>query len=951
MSGDPRLPGLFAEAAELPAGERVAWLDLLRAREPDLAADLDALLAASAGDGGMLDAPPALLDDLGDGAAQEEAGTLQRVGPYRILREVGRGGMGRVFLAEEEGEHFRRRVALKVLESGHLGAEAERRFRDEVRILASLEHPGIARFLDGGRAPEGTWFLALEFVEGVGLLDHARTHSLRIDERVRLVLAVLDAVSHAHERLVVHRDLKPANILVGADGSPRLLDFGIAKLIDPESGDDGTVTRTELRALTPAYASPEQFRGERATIASDVYSLGVILYELLAGVRPYRTSSTSRAALERAVLDEDPEPPSTAARRTDTTREGGAGTQPRGPRLGPDLDAICLKALRKQPAERYPSAAALAEDLRRYLAGEPVAARRGGRRYRLARLLRRHRPRLATGGALALAAAALLWAALHRSGPHASPDAPVPAATLPATTLAGQPFPATRESSASVEDLQRRFAAEPSSVAAGAELVRALVRDNRAQEAAVVIGRLRQIPGATGDPIVDYLEAMVATNLDEPQRALALNTRALATAEATGRRELLGRLHGALGRNLSDLGRREEARAELQKALVAADASGDLDTTVRTLNDLAIEELTRGRFAEGERLLLEALAASRKLGDERRTGAALHNLGGLAMQRGRADVGVARYREAAEIFARLPSPRREAISLGDLSHALHTLGRADEAKEPLERAIARLREVGDDTSLAYTLCYRAGAALDAGELAGVEADAQAVEVAARASGSQTDLGLAQVLRGRLAAARGDVATGRRQLAGARRIFGEAGEVDLAAEAGLAAAQLELAAGRGDEAARLAKESAASYAEGTDTDIAFGTALLLARADVAAGRVDEARRRLAALGPDAARRPNVTLRLQLLAARAEIARAARHPADARRDLETAVALARVSGRRLAELDLRLLLAEVQRDEGRVADALATARAVRDDAARRGLAGLERRAREVEDARSP
>ena len=304
MSTDPRLPELFAQGAEVPAAERDAWLAELRAAEPALAADVAALLAAAERDGGLLDAaPPAA--ELADAVPPDdgEAPQPSRIGAYRIVRELGRGGMGRVFLAEQEGDGFRRTVALKVIERGDLGAEAVRRFRDEVRILASLEHPGIARFLDGGRTSDGTWFLALEYVEGVSLLEHARAQGLSVDERVRLFLAVLEAVAHAHGRSVVHRDLKPANVLVGSDGRPRLLDFGIAKLVDPEeAGDDGTLTRTELRAFTPAYASPEQFRGERATAAADVYSLGVILYELLAGVRPYRTTSSSRVELERAVL-------------------------------------------------------------------------------------------------------------------------------------------------------------------------------------------------------------------------------------------------------------------------------------------------------------------------------------------------------------------------------------------------------------------------------------------------------------------------------------------------------------------------------------------------------------------------------------------------------------------------------------------------------------------------
>ncbi|HEV8631765.1 MAG TPA: serine/threonine-protein kinase, partial [Thermoanaerobaculia bacterium] len=860
MSTDPRLPDLFAEACELTAAERRTWLADLQRREPALAAELATLLAAGDRGGTWLDSPPPA--PLGEPLLADRP-PAERLGPYRIVREIGRGGMGRVYLAEEEGEHFHREVALKVLEHGDLGTEAVRRFRDEVRILASLEHPGIARFLDGGRAEDGTWFLALEYVEGVGLLDHATAHELDVDARVRLFLAVLEPVEHAHGRLVVHRDLKPANILVGADGRPRLLDFGISKLIDPEAGDDGTLTRTELRAFTPAYASPEQFRGERATVASDVYSLGVILYELLAGVRPYRTSSSSRAELERAVLEEDPEPPSTASRRGHETPEAGNTTERRRPRVGRDLDAICLQALRKQPADRYASAAGLADDLRRYLAGQPVSARRGGRRYRLARLVRRNRARVATAGASALVAGALVWGALHQS---AAPPAP-----RPQPTPSPRPFPLT-EGLGSIEELQRRFAASPESIAAGASLVSVLVREGRSQEAALVIGRLRQLPGGANDPLVDYSESVVATNLDEPQRALALSTRALATAQATGRGELVARVRAARARSLSDLGRRDEARAELERALREAELGGDQATLARTLNDLAIEELSRGRLAEGERLLQRALAINRAVGDRRRTATILHNLAGLAMRRGRPDLAEPQYREAATTHHELGGSRREAMSLGDLAHTLFELGRPVEAGPPLEQAIATLRRVDDDTSLAYVLTYRAAAALDGGRLEDVAGDIREIETAARASGNQASLAMAEELRGRAAALRGDLTGGRRWLAEARRILEEAGDVDLAAESGLLAAAMELAAGNRPAAARLAEQSAASYGGGGDTDIAFGAATLLARADCEAGRLDAARHRLAALGPAAERRPSVPLRLRFLATRAALARA-------------------------------------------------------------------------------
>jgi serine/threonine-protein kinase len=220
--------------------------------------------------------------------------------------------MGRVFLAEEVREDFRRSVALKIIDRPGPGPDTVRRFRDEVRILASLEHPGIARFFDGGRTPDGTWFLALEYVEGEDLLTYVRRRGLGLRERVELFVQVLDAVDFAHRRLIVHRDLKPSNVLVDTGGRAKLLDFGISKIVEPGSGDEATLTET--RAFTPDYASPEQIRGARATVATDVYSLGVMLYELLAGRRPF--SRKRDGDLDADSLARDPEPPSTRVRTT-----------------------------------------------------------------------------------------------------------------------------------------------------------------------------------------------------------------------------------------------------------------------------------------------------------------------------------------------------------------------------------------------------------------------------------------------------------------------------------------------------------------------------------------------------------------------------------------------------------------------------------------------------------
>jgi hypothetical protein len=402
-SDDPRrLAELFATLRPLDETARARRLAEIGAGDGELAAELGRLLAEAErrGEDWPLDRAP--WRELGAAASTLAASPPSRIGPYRVERLLGRGGMGLVYLAQQEGEGFARPVALKVVVPGGAGAEVERRFREERRILAGLEHPGIARFYDAGRAADGTWFLALEYVEGEDLLAFVRGRRLDLRDRVALFLEVLDAVDFAHRRLVVHRDLKPANVLVGADGRARLLDFGISKIVDPDEDALSTATRTEHRAFTPAYASPEQLRGEPAAVAADVYSLGVMLYEILAGRRPFDRRPGALGELAGGARGRVPEPPSRVARGLVPEVEEAAEIRWR--ELRGDLDAIALKALRPEAESRYPSAAAFAQDLRRWLAGEPVEARRGGRRYRLAKFAGRHR--------LALAAAAGIVAAL-----------------------------------------------------------------------------------------------------------------------------------------------------------------------------------------------------------------------------------------------------------------------------------------------------------------------------------------------------------------------------------------------------------------------------------------------------------------------------------------------------------------------------------------------------------
>jgi len=321
-----------------------------------------------------------------------------RIGPYRVLKELGRGGMGRVYLATRADEQYRKGVAIKVI-----GAEVDRdevvsRFRRERQILASLDHPNISRFLDGGATPDGRPYFVMEYVDGRPIDQYCDRQRLAIPERLTLFRELCSAVEYAHRNLIVHRDIKPGNILVSTEGVPKLLDFGIAKLVNPAfSGNAGTMTGL---MMTPEYASPEQVRGEPVTTTSDVYSLGVLLYLLLTGRPPYRFKSRQTVDVLRAVCDDEPEKPSTAVGRT---QQAAGGPKPEelslareeNPqqlrrRLSGDLDTMLLKALRKEPSRRYPSVEAFSEDVRRYLEGLPIRARKATFSYRTGKFLQRN---------------------------------------------------------------------------------------------------------------------------------------------------------------------------------------------------------------------------------------------------------------------------------------------------------------------------------------------------------------------------------------------------------------------------------------------------------------------------------------------------------------------------------------------------------------------------------
>jgi serine/threonine protein kinase len=314
------------------------------------------------------------------------------IGDYRILSLIGSGGMGDVYLAEDQQLH--RKVALKIVRRGLDSGNIIRRFQREEQILASLTHPNIARLYGGAVTSEGVPYFVMEYVEGARLNHFCVEKKLNIPERLQLFRKICSAVSYAHQHLVIHRDLKPANIRVTSDGEPKLLDFGIAKFLDPQTSEFAEQTMTLLGVMTPEYASPEQVRGETMTTASDVYSLGVVLYELLTGQKPYQIANRTPANVERAIMEQEPQRPSTTAASSDGGRQPAIAS---GKSLRGDLDNIILMAMRKEPARRYQSVAEFSEDIRRHLDGLPVIARKDTLAYRSAKFLKRNRIGVAAG--------------------------------------------------------------------------------------------------------------------------------------------------------------------------------------------------------------------------------------------------------------------------------------------------------------------------------------------------------------------------------------------------------------------------------------------------------------------------------------------------------------------------------------------------------------------------
>lgn len=424
-----RLNEIFAATLALDTGKRAAFLDEHCA--PDLRTEVEAMLAAhhevAAQKFLEADAFDAARRVLADPEA-EEALKGKRIGSYRIVREIGRGGMGAVFLATRED--FKKRVALKIIKRGMDTDDIVRRFERERKVLAALNHPNIAQLLDGGTTDDGMPFFVMEFVEGLPVTEFCDREKLNIEERLKLFRKICSAVAYAHQHLIVHRDLKPSNILVDNLGEPKLLDFGISKLLDGEAFETTIEETKGIRLMTPEYASPEQIRGEKITTVSDIYSLGVLLYELLSGHRPFRLKNRSSVEILKIIAEHEPSAPSTAALTAEEIVKGDtkeivspetiANARAEKPerlrrRLRGDLDNIVLMSLRKEPSRRYSSVEQFSEDMRRHLEGLPVLARPATFVYKASKFVHRNRATVAIASVALIALLAGLSVALWQA--------------------------------------------------------------------------------------------------------------------------------------------------------------------------------------------------------------------------------------------------------------------------------------------------------------------------------------------------------------------------------------------------------------------------------------------------------------------------------------------------------------------------------------------------------
>lgn len=698
-----RIDALFHSALEVPAAGRREWIER-ECTDPDIRREVLEMLdsrqeACSWFDrferdlGALAPSPPPL-------AGADRSG--QRIGPYEILREIGHGGMGVVYLARRADGEFEKQVALKLIRRGRESEEILQRFLAERRILSRLEHPGIARLIDAGTADDGTPYYVMEYVDGVPLGVYCEKNRLGIARRLDLVRQIGEAVQYAHRNLVVHRDLKPGNILVTADRQVKLLDFGIAKVLQ-DGPDGGESTQSGLHPLTPEFAAPELLLGEAVTTLTDVYALGVILYQLLCGRRPFSAQGSSLAELQREVLSGDPAPPShwIADARDRRAVEG-------------DLDRICLAALRREPAERYLSVAEMMEDIRRHQVGLPVAARGRSLAYRAGKFIRRNRFGVAMGAAVVLLTVAFTasFAAQTRRAERERDRA------QRVTELFGDLFSVVDPDTASGSSVTAREILD-----LGADRIRSMRSDAQDDTKAALLDLMGTVYHKLG--LYDRAKLMLEESLalrrasgrgDSEETAVTLQRLGLVLHDKGDYSRAEQTLRGAVESLASRKGYRDPATAHSMTFLgMALYRQGQIDASepyfrqavdtfrsvggqpgpfADSLTGLGLFLYAKGRYAEAEPVFREALGLRRAayVNRHRLVAESLNNLGTAVSRLGRDGESETLQREALDTLRSVFGPKHPRVGVALNNLALIRMSRGDDqAAEPLLRESLEIR--------------------------------------------------------------------------------------------------------------------------------------------------------------------------------------------------------------------------------------------------------------------
>jgi eukaryotic-like serine/threonine-protein kinase len=853
-----RLNILLREALELPLDQREAWLSHLSPDEKDLLPLLRTLLARAAAvetDDFMRRSADNVWAQALVAPDSTMSGAL--VGPYRLIREIGAGGMGTVWLAERADGTLQRLVALKLPLYGWAPGVAER-LEQERDALASLEHPHIARLYDAGTAPEGGRpYLAMEFIDGLPIDAYARDHGLSVRERVHLLLQVNSAVAYAHGRLIVHRDLKPSNILVTADGSVHLLDFGAAKLLDADNAQNSQLTRETGRALSPDYASPEQIQGAAITVASDVYSLGVVLFELLTGARPYALARHSTPALAVAIMETGiPLPSATIADDRRLRRD-----------LRGDLDNIVAKALKKSPDERYATVTELTDDLQRWLRDEPVSARPDGVVYRLVKFTRRNRV-VVFGGLLvfvALASAAVITSFNMIEARTQRDEARLQAKRAQAqerfanlvmeqTGPGGRPLTREEMIDRSVQLLEEQYQNDPRFVAGALISISGRYMDlgNTAKELAS-LQRAEVIARQLRDSVL-----LITIQCSAVDTELAAGRLDRARARLTEAQALLGGLmtvpisqridcmHAEA--TLADaLGDNATAISQIERAIALQEQVDRTDLTYRSLLSHAQSFYLRAGRPQDAYAVIEKTIASLKETDAQNTEAlsgSIHNAAVALTQMGEVSEALKQEREALRLtIGDDPSQPVNPVLANVLGRLLTRMNQPGEGARWSRRSLADARADGNVSAQIYAHAALVEALVANGQIEQARAAAQA---AAEQIGDASEPRLQTVVD----RARTWVALAANDLAGAQAaaasLLNDIGYPDPAkvrrAQSGdlqlLLAARVALRAQRAREAAQLSTEAlelATHMARDPQRSATVGEArLLLARAREARG---------------------------------------------------------------------------------------------------------------------